>query len=248
MAQMLVEDAEPDRNLTRAIGFIGEAAASGCALIVLPECLDLGWGSASANRLAEPIVGPRSKALSAAAAAGRIVVAAGLTERLGSEVFNSAVLIDSDGRLLRIHRKVLELPFARDLYSVGTDLAVVPSAIGPIGLAICADLYEPEVGIALARLGASIVVSPAAWAVPADHDQLEHPYGGDWLASYRAIAAAGQVPVIGVSSVGRIPAGPWEGRRVIGNSLAVNNVGELAASGPYGENAEALLIVELEVN
>ena len=57
MAQVLVEGGRPDANLDRAVGVVAEAAGRGCRLVVLPECLDLGWADPSARDLARPIPG-----------------------------------------------------------------------------------------------------------------------------------------------------------------------------------------------
>ena len=67
MAQILVEGGRPDANLGRAVREIGEDAARGCRLVVLPECLDLGWTDPSARDLARPIPGPHSEPLVRAA-------------------------------------------------------------------------------------------------------------------------------------------------------------------------------------
>jgi hypothetical protein len=53
--------------------------------------------------------------------------------------------------------------------------------------------------------------------------------------------------VIGVSNVGWLSAGPWAGRKCIGASLAVGPGGEILARGPYGESAEALIPVSVDV-
>ena len=43
MAQMLVEGGRLGENLRRAAEMIAAAASQGCQIVVLPECLDLGW-------------------------------------------------------------------------------------------------------------------------------------------------------------------------------------------------------------
>ena len=58
------------------------------------------------------------------------------------------------------------------------------------------------------------------------------PYGKLWLDSYSELAQLYDLTVIGVSNVGRLTAGPWEGRKVIGCSLAVGPGGEVLARGP----------------
>jgi hypothetical protein len=59
MAQILVEGGRPETNLDRAVGCMRLAAVRGCRLVVLPECLDLGWTDPSARDLARPIPGPQ---------------------------------------------------------------------------------------------------------------------------------------------------------------------------------------------
>src|SRR3954467_8064638 len=105
MAQVLVEGGRPDANLGRAVHAIGEAGALGCRLVVLPECLDLGWTDPSARERAEPIPGPHTERLGEAARAHGLFVAAGLVERAGARRYNAAVLIDPGGRILLHHRK-----------------------------------------------------------------------------------------------------------------------------------------------
>src|SRR3954471_10031629 len=248
MAQILVEGGRPDDNLARAEAAIDRAAAEGCRLVVLPECLDLGWTDPSARDLARPIPGPHADHLARAAREHRVFVAAGLVERAGDRLYNAAVLLGPDGRLLLHHRKINELDIALDLYAIGDRMGVVETELGTIGLATCADNFGNSlaIGHVLARMGAQLILSPSAWAVDADHDNEREPYGKLWLDSYSELARLYDVTVIGVSNVGWLTAGPWEGRKVIGCSLAVGPGGAVLARGPYGENAEALVAVEVE--
>ena len=245
MGQMLVEPGAPQRNLPRALAMIAAAAEKGAQAIVLPETLDLGWAADAAHGMAEPLSGPRSALLCQAARRHGMVVAAGLTERAGGKVYNSAVLIDAGGSIAATHRKIAELDFARKVYAAGSALHVADTAIGKVGLAICADLWTPTLGLAQGAMGAQILLSPAAWAVPPGFDNARTPYGGEWLASYRAIADAYAIPVVGVSNVGPVTSGDWAGYHCIGASLAVNGDGTIAARGPFGN--EALVIAELTV-
>src|SRR4051812_47788772 len=248
MAQILVEGGRPDANLGRAEGAIGRAAAEGCRLVILPECLDLGWTDPSARELARPIAGPHSDRLARAARQHRVFVAAGLVERAGDRLYNAAVLLGPDGRILLHHRKVNELDIALDLYAVGDRLGVAETALGTIGLAICADNFGNSlaVGHVLARMGARLILSPSAWAVDADHDD-EEPYGRLWLDSYTELARLYDLTILGVSNVGRLTNGPWRGRKCIGCSLAVGPGGVVLARGPYGASAEAEVVVEIEL-
>lgn len=250
MAQILVEGGRPDRNLARAVDAITAAGETGCDFVVLPECLDVGWTDPSAATLAEKIPGHRSDVLCRAAAESGIYVVAGLVERSDSKLFNAAVLVSADGGILLKHRKINELDFARSLYATGKSLEVADTRFGSVGVNICADNFPDSLDIAraLGWMGARIILSPCAWAVAADHDNEREPYGGLWKQSYTALAASHRIPVVGVSNVGWITGGPWEGRKCIGCSLAVSADGCVAAEGPYGEDAEALVRVEIEVS
>ena len=64
--------------------------------------------------------------------------------------------------------------------------------------------------------------------------------------NYVPVARDFQMWVAGCSNVGPIRSGPWAGRRNIGASLVVNAAGEKVVQGPYGESAEAMLLVEVE--
>lgn len=248
MAQMLVEGGQVEANLTRAEGMIRRAGEAGCDAVVLPECLDVGWTDPDARALAEPIPGPRCQRLCQAALAAGLYVAAGLTERAGERVYNAAILASPDGRLLLTHRKVHILDIARDLYAVGDRLAVAETALGKVAMPICADNspHTLALGNALGHMGATLLLSPSAWAVPADHDNARQPYGAEWRQSYQSLARTHGMAVVGVSNVGRIRGGPWGGRNCIGCSLAVGRDGAILRQGPYGESAEELIFVEID--
>lgn len=254
MGQILVEGGKPAANLRRADAAIKKAAEQGCRLIVLPECLDLGWTDPSARTFALPIPGAHAEILAGAARENRIHVAVGLVERAGDRLYNSAVLLDPSGKILLHHRKINELDIGLDLYSVGDRLGVVETELGTIGLSICADNFPSSLAIAhvLARMGAQLILSPSAWAVIADHDNTNHDntgerYGKRWRDSYKELTRLYDVHVIGVSNVGPIAAGPWAGRKCIGCSLAMGPGGETLAEGPYGDDAEAVLCVDVRL-
>ena len=109
------------------------------------------------------------------------------------------------------------------------------------------DMAEDAVARALGIMGARIILSPCAWAVPSDYDNRAHPYGHEWRDHYGRIAKEFRLSIVGVSNVGPITAGAWAGRQCIGSSLAVGPNGTPLAEGPYGVDAEALIRVELEL-
>jgi len=256
LAQMLVLPGELAGNLARAEERIATAAARGADIILLPEVLDCGWSHPSARELAGSIPdGDACRRLRAAARLHRVYVCAGLGERTassgqrGSEVFNAAVLIDPQGEVILHHRKINELGFARSLYSAGDRLGVVETPWGRIGLMICADAFVPGqiLGRSLCLMGAEVILSPCAWAVPADHDNVREPYGQLWLDNYGPVARDFGVWIAGCSNVGPLAAGEWRGRKCIGSSLVCNPKGELVLRADYGEAADALLLTRLDL-
>lgn len=246
MVQMHVVAGEQERNLAHGESLIREAAGNGVDLVVLPECCDLGWTDPSSTTEAEPIPsGSPFQRIAAAAAANDIFVCAGLTERSGTNVYNSAVLVDPTGALLLHHRKINGLDIEQPFYSVGDRLGVVDTDLGRIGIMICADAFAPGQVISrtLGHMGAQIILSPSAWAV-SDRNlySTRNPYGEIWRENYQPVTEEFQLWIAGVSNVGAIPRGPWRGRYAIGASLLYGPGGKEILQGPYGDEAETILV------
>lgn len=248
ICQMPVAAGEPERNRATAAQMIAEAARQGVEVALLPECCDLGWTDPSAHTRAEPVPGGATfRALAQAARTHGLYVCAGLVERDGPAVYNTAVLIGPDGELLLRHRKLNELEIGHPYYAQGDRLGVVHTPLATFGLMICADAFARDQVItrALGYMGADVILSPSAWAVPADHDNTRQPYGTLWKECYGRPARDFRMWIIGASSVGPIPAGPWAGRRCIGCSLVVNDQGEPVEMLPYGEDAATVRVVRI---
>lgn len=79
MAQMSVVWGRAEKNLRHAAEMVEQAAARGADIVLLPECLDVGWTHPEAARRAAPVPGPRSERLAEAARANDVWVVAGLT-------------------------------------------------------------------------------------------------------------------------------------------------------------------------
>ncbi len=242
MIQMRVDGGDAAANRKRALDRIESAARQGATIAVLPEALNLGWTHPSASGEAESISDSSTlKLLSGAAKAHRMWICFGMVERDGPCVFNAAFLLNAAGEIVLRHRKIHELDIGRPFYSVGDRLGVAESPWGRIGIMICADGFAPGLVISrsLGLMGARIILSPCAWAVPAD------PYGRLWQESYGPVAQDFQLWIAGVSNVGAITAGPWAGRKCNGGSLLVGPTGDPFLQGDYGDAADAILMAEL---
>jgi hypothetical protein len=92
-----------------------------------------------------------------------------------------------------------------------------------------------------------VILSPSAWAVPPDHDNVKEPYGSTWEQAYGPVAKEFAVWIAGVSNVGEMTAGPWQGHNCIGCSQVTDPTGKRVLFGPYGADAETLLYADIEV-
>lgn len=251
LIQMLVTGGDVQGNLARAEARIEQAARDGAQLAVLPETMDIGWTHPSCRELAAAVPGgDAAQRLCAAAARHRIHVCAGLTERARDRFYNTAVIIDPHGGIILKHRKINELSIAHHCYDQGDRLNVVDTELGRLGLMICADGFAggQVLSRSLGCMGADVILSPGAWAVPPGHDQSRTPYGEVWRENYMPVTREFGLWIIAVSNVGPITGGPWAGRKCIGCSIVVDPEGREVLRGPYGETAEATLLAEVKLN
>jgi predicted amidohydrolase len=248
LGQLLVEGGEPERNMTRAGELVAAAAGQRCELLLLPETLDLGWTHPSALTEAMPIPGPRSGMLAELARKHGMYICAGLTELDGSEVFNAAILIDDRGEIILKYRKINELTVGHQFYSIGRSLQVVDTPFGLVGVNICADNYadSTEIGHTLARMGAQLILAPAAWTVDYHFTETSNPYGEKWFKPMHTLASLYDLVFLTTTSVGVIVGGPYEGKKMVGCSLAVGKDG-IISQGRYNEFSSELIVADLTV-
>lgn len=245
MCQTLVEYSKPEENLLRGYEMLKQAAQQGAQIAILPECMDLGWANPAAKEMAQEIPGQRSELLCKWAKELGLYVCAGLTEREGDKLYNTAVLINDEGELLGIHRKINILTDVEGLYEVGDRLQVYHTPHGVLAMDICADNSGGSTVIAeaMCRMGAQVILSPCAWAVPPDYRRAY--YGAEWYVPYGKLAKLYHVPVVGVSNVGKVTAGAWKDWSCIGNSIAIFGDGESGTTLPFGEDAETLRVIDV---
>src|SRR5215813_9559774 len=103
-------DAEPEKNLTRAIDFIRDAASQGVQIVCLPELFRSQYFCQTEDHknfaLAEELPGRSTAILGDVARELDLVIIASLFEKRSAGVYhNTAALIDSNGKLLGKYRK-----------------------------------------------------------------------------------------------------------------------------------------------
>jgi predicted amidohydrolase len=145
-----------------------EAAASGARLLIVPEAFTTGYAVPGITDLAQPADGPWAQEIAAIAAEARLAILYGFPERDGAQVYNSAALVDSDGRVLARHRKC-HLYGDVDLasYTPGDGFTALAELDGVrVGIVICYDVEFPEAVRTLALAGADLVAVPTALMRP----------------------------------------------------------------------------------
>ncbi len=234
LGQVRVRMGDKAANVAELVRCIGEAAGRGCDLLVLPECSLAGWLSSAARRASEPIPGPFTRKLGGLARRHRMAIVVGMEEHDGDRIYNSAVWIGRDGRILAKHRKINELDLGLKVYTAGRDLGVFDAEGRTAALDICADSWRPEVTDALYLMGARLIVSPSAWAVEPGGEATNIA----WIReTYRARALGRRLHIFSANGVGDVIEGPWKGRILQGNSLVIGPGGETLLQGPTNEPA-----------
>jgi len=249
LIQMKVQPARKNGNLEHAVDLIRRAKKGGADVVLLPEAMDLGWGYPCRPQEADIIpYGRTCRVLSRAARREKIYICSGIVEKDGDAVYNSAILIDPSGRVVLSHRKINELDIAHDIYGTGNRLNVVKTPLATFGLMICADATAKDHVLtrSLCYMGADVILSPSAWAVPPDHDNAKDPYGSTWAEAYSPVAKEFSVWIAGCSCVGPVEYGDWKEWNCIGCSQVTGPDGREILKGPYGPDAEEILYAGIE--
>src|SRR5438128_2239902 len=249
--------ADPDANLNTAVAKVAEAAAAGARLVCLPELFRSRYFAqhedAASFDLAEPVPGPSTEALAQAAQRAGVVVVAPVFERRAPGLYhNSAAVIDADGRLVGIYRK-MHIPddpaYYEKFYFAPGDLGfrAFDTRVGRIGTLVCWDQWYPEGARLTALQGASVLFYPTAigW-----HPAEKATHGAAQLDAWRTVqrghAIANGCYVAAVNRVGlERPDGTADGIEFWGSSFLADPFGAIVAEAP--PDREAILIAEVDV-
>jgi len=140
---------------------IAQAVPAGVDLILLPEGATVVGTGLPYAEVAETIPGPTTERLAKIARERQAYIAAGLYERDGVALYNTAVLLDRQGRVAGKYRKVyLPREEVEAGLTAGHSYPVFDTDFGRVGLMICWDLQYPDPARALARQGAELILMP----------------------------------------------------------------------------------------
>jgi len=107
----------------------------------------------------DPADSPYVRAAADWSARNRCWLVYGCARREGGRVFNSALIINREGRIAWTYDK-LHIQTHDFKYAPGRHLSVYPSEFGPFGVMICADRRWPETVRTMALGGARVIFNP----------------------------------------------------------------------------------------
>ena len=229
--------ADVSANLELADRLLGEAAADGCKLAVLPEnfALMAQRGRDKSKHAEPPGKGPLQSFLSEAGDRHGLWIVGGsipLASPDDNRVYGACVVVDDSGNTKVIYRKIhlfdVNLPEREESYReshsmfAGDDTAAIDTPIGRIGLTICYDLRFPELFRKLVDDGAEVFTVPAAFTAVTG---MAH-----WHVLLRARAIENLAYVIAPGQYGDHPGG----RLTFGHSLIIDPWGRILAEQAEG--------------
>ena len=248
--------ADPSENLAKTLARIGEAARAGANLVCLQELFRSVYFCQTqdhdAFRLAEPIPGPSTDALCAAAKSHGVVIIGSLFEKRAPGLYhNTAVVIDADGTLLGSYRK-MHIPddplYLEKFYFTPGDLGfrAWETRFGKIGVCVCWDQWYPEAARLTALHGAQILFYPTAigWH-PAEKAQYGERQHDAWETIQRSHAIANGCYVAAVNRVGHEAPHGGPGIEFWGQSFVADPGGRIIAKA--GAEREEILFAQVDL-
>ena len=237
-AIQMISTPDPDSNLAQAAQLIGEAAARGAELAVLPEFFPI-IGNDERDKLncQERFGhGPIQGFLARQAREAKLWLMGGtipLQSEIPGKVYNSCLLYTPTGELAARYDKIHLFdvsvgPGGNETYSesntmvAGDKVVVATTPLGRIGMSVCYDLRFPELYRLMSARGADMITVPSAFT--------ETTGQRHWEMLLRTRAVENLCYVIAPNQGGR----NTETRRTWGHSMIIDPWGEVLASMEQG--------------
>jgi N-carbamoylputrescine amidase len=245
---------DSETNLQKAITGIRAAAAQGAEIVCLQELFRSQYFCREENAelfdLAETIPGPSTEALGAVAKQLQVTVVASLFEKRAHGLYhNTAAIIDADGSLTGIYRK-MHIPddplYFEKFYFTPGDLGFrnFETRYSRIGVLICWDQWYPEAARITSLHGSNVLFYPTAigWH-PAEKAQYGEAQLDAWRTMQRAHAISNGIFVAAVNRTG-FEGTPESGLEFWGNSFVADPFGRVLVEASASQ--EQVLVTECD--
>jgi len=247
---------DPAANFGKTLALAEKAARLGANIICTQELFRSRYFCQSEDhenfRLAEGIPGPSTEALGKLAKKRGVVVIASLFERRASGLYhNTAAVIDADGKMLGIYRKMHvpddPLYYEKFYFTPGdTGFRSWKTRFGRIGVLICWDQWFPEAARLTALHGAEILFYPTAigWhpGEKKEHGATQH---GAWETIQRAHGVANGCFVAVCNRVGQEKLAGGDGIEFWGQSFVAGTSGQILARAAASREEVLLATIDL---
>ena len=248
-------ESDPATNLQATLAKAEQAAANGANIVCTQELFATEYFCQSEHhdnfRLAETIPGDTTEAFQRLAKRCGIVIIVSLFEKRSAGVYhNSAAVIDADGSLLGIYRK-MHIPddplYNEKFYFTPGDLGfrAWDTRFGKIGVLICWDQWYPEAARLTAMQGAELLFYPTAigWH-PSEKEKYGEQQRDAWQTIQRSHAVANGCFVASVNRVGHETPVGGDGIEFWGGSFVAGTSGEILSQAGLDES---VLLLEVDL-
>jgi agmatine deiminase len=240
-------------NMQKTMKKIKQAAAKGAQIICLQEVYRTKYFPQKerydVTSLAETIPGESTQVFSELAKEKKIVIIAPIFEKASNgKFYNTAVVIDANGKILGSYRKVHvpqdPLFYEKNYFEAGdTGYLVVKTRYGCIGVLICYDQWFPEPARINTLMGAEIIFYPTAIGYIKDHTSADGDWPEAWKTVQRAHAISNGVHIAAVNRVGE------EGElQFWGGSFVCDSFGAVLAEASKRNEEVLIVTVDLSKN
>jgi N-carbamoylputrescine amidase len=245
---------DPNENLAKTEWRIREAAGKGAQIVCVEELFRSQYfcreEDAALFDLAEPVPGPTTESFASLACDLEVVIIGSVFERRAAGVYhNTAVVIDADGTLLGIYRK-MHIPddpgYYEKYYFTPGDLGFrcFDTRFARVAPLVCWDQWYPEAARLAALAGAQVLFYPTAigWH-PVEKAREGAAQHDAWRTIQRAHAIANGLYVAAVNRVG-FEGPPETGLEFWGGSFVADPFGHVLAEASH--DGEETLVVECD--
>jgi N-carbamoylputrescine amidase len=242
---------DPSATVAVAEQGIREAACRGAQIVCLQELFNAPYfckvTDAERFDLAEPIPGPTVERMQRLAKELAVAIVVPIFEKRAAGVYhNSAAVVDADGSLLGVYRKmhIPDDPLYHEKYyftpgeiydhgegaGQSSGFRVFKTRYATIGVLICWDQWYPEAARITSLMGAQVLLYPTAigWH-PKEKAEWGKPQADAWRTIQRAHAIANGVYVAAVNRVGFEAEPGTDGLEFFGHSFVSDPFGRIIA-------------------